>query len=336
MTAVGSEAACRQTEDVADPIFILAAPRSFSSVVCAMLGQHPDLYGLPETHLFGDETLAQWFDHAEQESFPMADGLLRAVAELCFKEQTAQNVRRARGWLRRRATFTSGMIFEELAREAHPLSLVDKSPNMVYGIESMRRAQRFFPRARFIHLLRHPRGYCQSVLNYLERLAQARGWLDAGQVPGWINQLASYQYSPANRDPDAETHAELDPQRGWYELNKNIVMFLKSLNPRQWIRVRGEDLLTDPDRDLWQLLRKLGLPADGQAIQRMKHPERSPYASFGPPGARIGNDILFLERPALEPARATVQSLEGPLPWLSDGRGFLSEVKQFARYLGYE
>src|SRR5438874_389166 len=34
----------------ADPVFILALPGSFSSVVCAMLGQHPEMYGLPETN----------------------------------------------------------------------------------------------------------------------------------------------------------------------------------------------------------------------------------------------------------------------------------------------
>lgn len=34
-----------------EPLFILAPPRSFTSVVCAMIGQHPDMCGLPEVNL---------------------------------------------------------------------------------------------------------------------------------------------------------------------------------------------------------------------------------------------------------------------------------------------
>ena len=32
-----------------EPLFILAPPRSFTSVVCAMIGNHPQMLGLPET-----------------------------------------------------------------------------------------------------------------------------------------------------------------------------------------------------------------------------------------------------------------------------------------------
>ena len=36
---------------VSDPIFVLSLPLSFSSYFAAMLGQHPELYSLPEMHL---------------------------------------------------------------------------------------------------------------------------------------------------------------------------------------------------------------------------------------------------------------------------------------------
>jgi hypothetical protein len=38
------------------PLFILAPPRSFTSVICGMIGQHPQMYGLPEVNLFAGET----------------------------------------------------------------------------------------------------------------------------------------------------------------------------------------------------------------------------------------------------------------------------------------
>ena len=332
----------------ADPVFILAAPRSFSSVVGTMLGQHPQMHGLPETHLFGDETLEQWWSRSSQETFQMAHGLLRATAQLCFGEQTEASIQLAAGWLRRRLSFTSGMVLEELAREVHPSILVDKSPSVVYSLESMRRAYRFFPQARFIHLARHPRGHGDSVLKYLSELAKpeyhlatvdavptlkSRAALD--RVPRWISDLASFPYSSPSHGAGSPSAPGVDPQRGWYVLNMNIVMFLKSIPRRQWITVRGEDVLTDPDRGLRQIVAWMGLRTDNEAVEEMKHPERSPYARFGPPGARFGNDIFFLQSPALRPARAQVQRLEGPLSWRADGTGFLPEVKELARYLGY-
>ena len=47
------------------PVFLLATARSFSSVVTAMIGQHPQLAGLPELKLFcaadiAETAFAQW------------------------------------------------------------------------------------------------------------------------------------------------------------------------------------------------------------------------------------------------------------------------------------
>ena len=107
-------------ELVSDPLFVLAPPRSFTSVVGTMLGQHPQMYGLPETHLFGCATMAEWWAACEEQTFPRAHGLLRAVGELFFGGQTEATIRQASGWLRRRSHFTTGMLMETLAarREA--------------------------------------------------------------------------------------------------------------------------------------------------------------------------------------------------------------------------
>ena len=315
-------------DDVVDPLFLLAPPRSFSSVICAMLGQHPQMHGLPETHLFGDETMALWWARAGRAEYPMADGLLRAVAQICFREQTAESIKLAVGWLRRRSGLTSGMILEELAREADPSILIEKSPSTVHTIGSMERVLRFFPQARFIHLVRHPKGYSESVLKYLDELAKL------GPVPGWLTYLAAFPEPSTDWETESQ-HPDVDPQRGWYVLNMNIVTFLNSVSHTQWIRVRGEDLLANPDQDLPQIADWMGLRTDDEAIEEMKHPERSPYACFGPPGARIGNDILFLQNPVARLVRVESYSLEGPLEWRHDGKGFLPEVKELARDFGY-
>lgn len=322
---------------MAEPLFILATPRAFSSVVSTMLGQHPQMYGLPETHLFVDDSLEGWWARASGESFQMTHGLLRAVADIFFGGQTEETVALAIAWLKRRGTFTSGMVFEELARAVAPAILIEKSPNSVYSTESLQRLQRFFPQARFMHLVRHPRGYCSSVIKYMRTLAKPAYQPRDGSVrvgpPEWLNVLAHFAHPTS--DADGGSSEEIDPQGGWYVYNHNVARFLESVPADQQLTMRGEDLLQDPDRQLVEITRWLGVRTDSDAVDEMKHPERSPYARFGPRGARLGNDILFLERPAIRPGRGHEQSLDGPLSWRTDGAGFTPEVAALARRLGY-
>jgi hypothetical protein len=312
---------------IVEPLFVLAIPRSFSSVVCSMLGQHPQMYALPETQFFLTDTVEGWWELTTRSQAPLTHGALRSVAQLYFGEQTETSINLARGWLRRRAHFTTAYLLEELAAKVSPSVLIDKSSIVVYRPENLQRINRMFPGARFLHLVRHPRGHGQSVMKYfLERRK-------SGPLPPahWLQQLASYPSPPGKmKKPE-----ELDPQRGWYALNVNIREFLKTVPETQKLMVRGEDLLSDPDTGLKEVAQWMGLRTDLKAIEQMKHPERSPYASFGPVGARFGNDLFFLENPALRPERAEPQSLAGPLPWRTDGHGLFAHVQQLAIEFGY-
>ncbi len=315
--------------EFAAPLFLLAPPRSFSSVVCAMLGQHPQTYGLPETQLFGAETMAQWWARCERATYPMEHGLLRVVAQLFFREQTERSIGLARGWLRRRVHLSTGMVFELLAQAVHPRIAVDKSPSIVYHINFLDRVFAMFPQARFLHLVRHPIGHGESVLKAIREAQQQ------GPVPDWLVHLASCPNLETRDWPVPAPGLELDPQFGWHALHMNILNFLEAVPEAQKMRIRGEDLLTKPDPVLAQVAGWLGLRVDPEAIEEMKHPERSPYACYGPPGAVLGNDAFFLHRPALRPERGSPYSLDEPVSWYDDGRGLLPKVKQLAGRFGY-
>ena len=69
-------------------------------------GQHPQMYGLPETQLFATESLAARSPGNPQKAVRCRHGLIRAVAELYFGEQTEKSVRQAGGWLGRGFTST--------------------------------------------------------------------------------------------------------------------------------------------------------------------------------------------------------------------------------------
>jgi len=316
-------------DDIAAPIFILAPPRSFSTVVCAMLGQHPQLYGLPEIHLFGAQTVAEWLQQCADATYPMSHGLLRAVAQLIYTEQTEHTIARARGWLTRRSQLNVGLLYEVLAQQVFPRALVDKSPSIVYSLDFLERTQRLFPNARFIHLVRHPRGQGRSVFKYIEERAKHGPMAQTH----WLFHLLSYPFRFPDDDPAAPYVS--DPQKGWYVLNRNIVQFLERTPSHQWMRVRGEDVLSQSRTALREIVSWLGLCADDAAIEEMHHPERSPFACYGPVGAKYGNDRLFLDSPSLRPDRAEQLNLEGPMDWSTEGHGFHWQVLELARSFGY-
>ncbi len=150
------------------PLIILAPPRSYTSLVCAMLGQHPQLYGLPELHLFMADTVAGWWKICDDARW-RAHGALRAVAELYFGGQTEETVKKAEGWLRRRSQLSTGALFRRITRIVWPRLAVEKSPSTTYSLERLGRLQRAFPAARYIHLVRHPRTQAESMIRWRER-----------------------------------------------------------------------------------------------------------------------------------------------------------------------
>jgi len=79
----------------------------------------------------------------------------------------------------------------------------------------------------------------------------------------------------------------------------------------------------------------LGFRVDGEAMEAMLHPEDSPFASLGPVGAHLGNDINYLRSPKLQRAPVKPSTLEGPLPWRTDGRPFEERIRRLALELGY-
>ncbi len=307
-----------------DLIALLSPPRSFSSVACAMLGQHPQLYGLAETHLLAVETMGQWWDISGRASFPMTHGLLRSVAEVIWGEQTASSIVDARTWLADRSNLTSQEVMHVLASQVSPRVVIEKSPMIVYDVDAMARVAVDYPHARFIHLTRHPRGHGKSVLKHMRESARH------DLRPGWLVNLGWSDGSGERR------FADFDPQRSWFHLNDNIDGFLNTLPPERWLRVQGERLLSEPDEMLAHVADWLGVRNDAEAIESMKRPEQSPFARLGPAGARYGNDLFFLQNATLRSERALPQSLEGALEWRVDGRGFRPEVKDLAGRFGYE
>jgi Sulfotransferase family len=303
------------------PLFILAPPRSFTSVICGMIGQHPEMYGLPEVNLFAGDSYADLTERVYSTRPGFRHGLLRAVAQLGLGEQSVQTVQQARQWLEEQPALSTADLFGDLATWAAPRRLVDKSPIYGYQAESLARIADACPDASYLHLTRHPRGTCESVYRMRADLRQRQA---QGRMARRTQALTSEQ-----RIADLE-----DPASLWLKPQQHILAFLEGIPTERQRRVRGEDLMADPDRHLPILCEWLGISSAPEALAAMKHPEDSPYAALGPHNALFGNDPSFLRSPELRSYTPKPLSLDGPLEG-GDGACLGEDVAQCARRLGY-
>ena len=277
-----------------------------------MLGQHPELAGLPELKLFCYSTLAEletslpdyWRRRGVTHRSP---GLLRAVALLLFGGQTAETLREARQWLEARSHWPGASILDVLLARLHPRSAVEKSPEHVLDDVTLERMAAAYPAARYVHLTRHPISTQRSMQEYRKRLAPT---------------------DPQIGEPMAGIES-------WYEVHRRILLFTASLPAVRHFRVRAEDVLNQSDGTLRAIAGWLGVRTDESAIEAMKHPELSPFADAGPPelGVAGGNDPGFLRDPV--PRRASMpDELAPPTGWSAPTQVW-TLVTEMSERLGY-
>ncbi|MBN2885770.1 MAG: sulfotransferase [Chromatiaceae bacterium] len=275
-------------------LILLSPPRSFSSVVSTMIGQHPELYGFPELHLFIGDSVQEVLDREYRAGNHFGPpGLLRAIAELEFGVQTTATITRAIGWLAERRHWTTKDMMDHLRERVAPRIGMEKSPITALKPLGLERAWTFYPTAHFLHLTRHPVSTRRSMDLFLDQRART------------------------------EKRRAFDSLLSWYRFHRNILEFTQRLPPGQSLMVKGEDVLSDPERYLPQIAEWLGLRTDAAAIEAMKHPECSPYAYRGPAPAHGGNDGNFMRDPVLRPGRVREPSLSDffarqSFDWITD------------------
>ena len=295
-----------------EPLFILCPPRSYSSVVCSIIGQHPECYGLPELNLFiGDNLAGLWKGFAPFLGSFGRDGMLRTLAQLHDGVQNEETIARANEWVNAHLDWSIRKLFDHIQELVGPKILVEKSPSIVYKQEYIDRMLRNFPQANYLHLLRHPRGTATSVLSLREGHAV-------------LKRLAG-------------SLASLDPERVWRQSHERVMAATANLPNGQCMRLKGEEFLAYLDIYLPQICEWLGISTSPDAIEAMKHPERSPYACPGPSNAKRGNDPNFLENPELDfdrLGRIKEPQLAGELSWRA-GEVFDRATVKLARQFGY-
>jgi Sulfotransferase family len=294
------------------PLFVLAPARSYSSVISMMLGQHPDLVGLPELKLFAYPTIGEleaslpgfWIARGVMHRSP---GLVRTLAEYMFGNQQLASLTVARSWLFERSLWSGADVLDVLMECLQPRGCVEKSPENVETDVALMRLAAAYPKARYLHLTRHPVTTQRSIQEHFNRI-----------LPGY-------------RQDD-------QPMSGiatWFETHRRILRFAASLPSHRLMRVRAEDVLNDMRHQLKAIAAWLGLRNDADAIEAMTHPEASPFACFGPAGSGVtgGNDPAFLRNPIPHSVEVP-NTLNRPVGWTEEPSSW-QMVVDLANHLGY-
>jgi Sulfotransferase family len=213
-----------------DPIFILSAARSGSTLLRVMLAGHPRLFAPPELHLLGFDAmrdrkngLGLCRSGACEKHHGRCDqrhGLQRALMELCQINDVASR-RILDEMIERNDPIKNA--FDLLIQMAAPRRLVDKTPKYAARLENLEQAERFFPNAHYVHLYRHPYAVIESLLR--------------------------------NAFEPTFEKAEMV----WKNANTNILKFLAGIDPRRQISVAYESLVTDPESTLHGICSSIGI-----------------------------------------------------------------------------
>lgn len=261
-----------------EPVFLLCPARSCSTVCVAVLAGHPGIYGFPELMTFaaaGRGTVAALLgEAATRPELPAwrirarLAGPLRSLAEIHEHNQDRQALGRAYQWLKARKDWTTTEVMDYLRAAVAPRIAVEKSPETVLSDASLAACLAAYPRARFIHLTRHP---------VTSQASMHRHWTKYGMDrPVLVAQSAS----------------------AWYLSHRRITRLLAGLPREQWIRVRAEDLVNEPAAHLPRILGWLGLARTPEIIAGMRRTQDWVYARDWQLGL-AGGDPAFMKSPRL-------------------------------------
>lgn len=214
----------------APAIFVLAPPRSGTSLFRVMLAGHPGLFAAAELQLLGFHTLRERSAAYSGRFSLWLEGTVRALMELrgCDADE-------AKGVMlecERRGLSTKG-FYGRLQEWIGDRVLVDKSPSYALDPAALAKAEADFREPMYVHLVRHPYAVVKSFEQH---------HLDQ------VLYLEPHDFSPSSL-------AELV----WLESHRTILDFLETVPAHRQARVSFERLVREPRTVMEAMCGALGL-----------------------------------------------------------------------------
>ena len=239
------------TNLIREPIIIVSAPRSGSSVLFEQMRTLPGLWTIGgESH-----SIFNAFPHLRAENAAMDSG---SLGEQHADEETCDRIRRCFLFL---LNDHQGRLLGRLPAHERPkhATLLEKTPRNALNIPFLLRV---FPSARFLFLHREPRQNFASLIEAWTVGLQTGRFVTFPQLPGWDREGWCFLLPPGWRRMRGKSIADIAAFQ-WAATNSIILDECQKLEPDRWATVTYEAFIEDPDRVLNSLAEFSG--AEGPA-----------------------------------------------------------------------
>jgi biotin carboxylase len=240
-------------------VFLLASPRSGSTLLRVMLAGHPQLFSPPELNLLPFCSMAERERRIRSIAAYVVPCDLRVGLTEAVMHLRGEDAEGSESWLR--SWVARDIPVEEMYRMlrelATPRRLVDKSTLNASCAAFLEKTRWLSPAAHFIHLVRHPYAVIESLQrNYLQH----------------VPQLAAFRMA----------------EDLWTSPNVNVLRFLRGVPFGRQLFVRFEELVRDPDAVMRRICSFLNLPFDPAVLSpyeggRMTEGSPGRFESLGDP-----------------------------------------------------
>ncbi|MHA6326656.1 sulfotransferase [Roseivivax sp. CAU 1753] len=252
------------------PVIVLAAPGAGGQVVASALGRNAAAFDLPVLNAELEDTIYAMVFEMQGVRAAQLHGTLRALAYLLSGEQSLHSVDMARRWLMRRLHLSSAELAHWVCARLSPRRAIVPVASGLFSETARNRLAEIYRGADLLIVTRDPASHEAAVMSD-----------HAGAA---ATLLGAYD--------TAEPGAALpDPARLRSMAEDGMEHLLGSMPDSPVHHVHFDDLLRDPEAELRRLAKALALPHDPAQLARMRHPERSPFATVGPYGAHGRGDI---------------------------------------------
>ncbi|NNE28574.1 MAG: amino acid adenylation domain-containing protein, partial [Saprospiraceae bacterium] len=227
-----------KTDPNPSAIFILAPPRSGTSLLRLMLNGHSGIFAANELQLLHFQNMGERAKAYTGKFALWKEGLVRAVMELrSCKAESAQEI--IQDW--EQQSLSTKEIFEILQNWSPAKYLLDKSPSYALDYEALLAATSEFENPKFIQISRNP----YAMVDSFDRM-----------------HMDQVMYLPDNNYQGAKLGEQI-----WYHSHSNIQKFFEGLPADQKISVRYEDLVKNPGSKIESILSFLDLPFEGACLK---------------------------------------------------------------------
>ncbi len=211
-------------------IFILAPPRSGTTLLRVMLAGHPQLFAANELQLLHFDNLKERADAYTGKFALWKEGAVRALMQLLnISTEDAKSIIQEKEL---QAT-SSQEFFKYIQGLLGDRLLVDKSPSYALDPIALQRAESIFENALYIHLHRHP----YSMIKSFEKMRMHQ-----------VMYLNSHDY------PARQTGELI-----WQQSHQNIISFLDNIPQERQFNLAYESLVADPRTAMEQLCQQFNL-----------------------------------------------------------------------------